>query len=149
MSGESILADLPINRIVSSLKQFGKDSLKQYGVSGIKIDDSERALVNDLERYPHAFVLACIADRQTKAEIAWSLPHKIREAAGDFEFETLAGLQGNVWSSALSDHRLAAQMERLLPAAIRLIGDRYGRGRRTNLGQRKQRCCSRQTVPGV
>ncbi|WP_419939522.1 hypothetical protein [Candidatus Palauibacter sp.] len=51
-----------------------------------------RALVNDLERYPHAFVLACIADRQTKADIAWGLPYAIREAASGFDLDTLLRL---------------------------------------------------------
>ncbi len=111
------------------MKRFGEDSLEQErGVSGITVEPAARDLVNDLEHYPHAFVLACIADRQTQADIAWSLPHAICKAAGDFEFETLAGLRGSVWSSVLasSGHRLATDMERLLPAAIRLIGDRYG-----------------------
>ncbi len=129
MSKDSILADLPINGIVSCLKRFGEDSLEQErGVSGITIEPAARALVNDLERYPHALVLACIADRQTQAEIAWSLPYAICKAAGDFEFKTLAGLQRSDWSSVLasSGHRLATDMERLLPAAIRLIADRYG-----------------------
>ena len=130
MSGESILADLPTNRIVSRLKRFGEDSLEpEPGVSGIPtVESAARALVNDLKRYPHAFVLACIADRQTQADIAWSLPHAIRKAAGDFEFQTLARLPRRVWSSVLerSGHRLATDMERLLPAAIQLIDDRYG-----------------------
>lgn len=127
LGGDSILAE--IDRTISRyLKRFGEDSLKQQrGISGITVERAALDLVNDLERYPHAFVLACIADRQTKAEIAWSLPHAICKAVGDLEFKTLAGLQGSVWSSVLgsSGHRLAAKMERLLPAAIRRIGDMY------------------------
>ena len=118
-----------VDRIVSCLKRFGADSLERKGgVGGIDIEDDARALVNDLERYPHAFVLACIADRQTKADIAWRLPHAIREAAGDFEFDTLLGLEKERWTSVLasSGHRLATQMEQLLPAALRHICDRYG-----------------------
>ena len=122
------MADLPISRIVSRLKRFGEDSIEQEGgVSGITVEPAALALVNDLECYPHAFVLACIANRQTQADIAWSLPHAIHKAAGDFEFKTLAGLQTSVWSSvlALSGHPLATVMERLLPAAIRRIVERY------------------------
>ena len=44
-----------------------------------------------------------------------------------FEFDTLLGLSEKKWASVLasSGHRLATQMERLLPAAILHIGDRY------------------------
>ncbi|WP_420449043.1 iron-sulfur cluster loop [Candidatus Palauibacter sp.] len=117
------------DRVVSCLKRLGADSLERKGgVSGIDIENDARALVNDLERYPHAFVLACIADRQTEANIVWSLPHAIREAASGFDFDTLLSLPKNVWASALasSGHWLATELEQLLPAAIRHIGNRYG-----------------------
>ena len=117
------------DRIVSRLKRFGEDSFKQKGsISSLNIGIAARAIVNNFERYPHAFVLGCIADRRVKAEIAWSLPNAIREAAGDFEFETLASLPNSVWSSVLasSGHPLAAEMQKLLPAAIQFIGNRYG-----------------------
>ena len=118
-----------VDRIVSCLKRFGADSIEGgRGVSGINVDPAARALVNDIERYPHAFVLACVADRQTKADIAWSLPHLVREAAEGFDIDTLLRLPGETWTSVLasSGHRLATQVEQLLPAAIRHIGDRYG-----------------------
>ena len=119
---------MPVDDIISRLKRFGEEEIKREdGVSGIKVGPAARALVNDIERYPHAFVLACIADRQTKSDIAWSLPHAIREAASGFEFDTLRRLPKSDWASVLasSGHRLGTQMERLLPAAIRHIRDRY------------------------
>ena len=130
MNAESTAADPPVGRIVSELKQVGEDALRQKdGISGIHIGADAHALVNDLARHPHAFVIGCIADRRVQADIAWRLPHKIREAAGDFSFETLLRLDKSVWSSVLasSGHPLASAMERVLPAAIRLIGDRYNR----------------------
>ena len=129
VNGVSMTADRPVDDITSLLKRFGAESLEwKRGVSGIDVEDDARDLVNDLKRYPHAFVLACIADRQTKADIAWSLPHAIREAASGFEFDTLRGLSEDQWTSVLasSGHRLATEMVRLLPAAIRHIGDKYG-----------------------
>ncbi|WP_419166640.1 iron-sulfur cluster loop [Candidatus Palauibacter sp.] len=124
-----MIADRPVDEITSLLKRFGAESLeRKRGVSSIDVDPAARALVNDLERYPHAFVLACIADRQTKSDIAWSLPGAIREAAKGFEFDTLLEPPKSEWTSVLasSGHRLATEMERLLPAAIGHIGDRYG-----------------------
>ena len=99
-----------------------------YGVSGIDVEPAARDLVNDLERYPHAFVLAYVADRQTKADIAWGLPHAIREAASGFDLDTLLRLPEGEWASVLksSGHRLGTEMARLLPAAVRHIADRYG-----------------------
>ncbi len=120
---------MAVGDIVSQLKRFGTDSLEPgYGVSGIEVEPAARDLVNDLERYPHAFVLACIADRQTKADIAWRLPHAIREAASGFDLDTLLTLPKEEWASVLasSGHRLGTEMARLLPAAIRHIGDAYG-----------------------
>lgn len=115
--------------MVSRLKLFGAESIeREDGVSGIEVEPAARDLVNDLEGYPHAFVLACVADRQTKADIAWGLPYAIRETAGGFDVDTLLGLEKDTWASVLasSGHRLATKMEQLLPAAIRHIRDRYG-----------------------
>lgn len=47
------------------------------------------ALLNDLGEYPHAFVLACIMDRQIKAERAWIIPYRIAKKLGDFTIGTL------------------------------------------------------------
>jgi endonuclease III len=49
-------------------------------------------LLNNLDDYPHAFVLACIMDRQIKAEKAWLIPHKFRLLIGSFEFGMLKQL---------------------------------------------------------
>ena len=50
------------------------------------------ALLNDLATFPHAFVLACLMDRQIKAEKAWLIPLRISEKVGDFSMSTLASL---------------------------------------------------------
>ena len=76
---EPSAADPPAGRIVSELKRFGRDSLEQKdGISGIDIGAAAHALVNDLARHPHAFVIACITDVWGQSYIAWRLPHKIR-----------------------------------------------------------------------
>lgn len=55
-------------------------------------DPKANALLNDLEHYPHAFVLACVMDRQMKAERAWLIPYLFSQKIGNFEFEHLRSL---------------------------------------------------------
>jgi len=50
------------------------------------------ALLNDLDHYPHAFVLACVMDRRIKAEKAWLIPHVFSMRLGSFEFPDLERL---------------------------------------------------------
>ena len=65
-------------------------------------------LLNDLNRYPHAFVLACIMNRQIKAEKAWVIPYRIAQKLGDFTIATLGG-------QSLDD--IKERMERPEPSA--------------------------------
>jgi endonuclease-3 len=69
-----------------------------------RFSDSERHLIpfvndieqdeflNDIENTPHAFVLACLMDRQVKAERAWSIPFRIKEIIGSFKIDDLASV---------------------------------------------------------
>ena len=49
-------------------------------------------LMNDLDNYPHAFVLGCIMDRQIKAENAWMIPYKVSRLIGGFEISRLVSM---------------------------------------------------------
>ena len=42
------------------------------------------ALLNDLAHHPHAFVLACVMDRQIKAERAWAIPYRLARFSAGF-----------------------------------------------------------------
>lgn len=50
-------------------------------------------LLNNLKRYPHAFILACVMDRQIKAERAWLIPYEISKEIGGFNFSKLLSLK--------------------------------------------------------
>jgi uncharacterized HhH-GPD family protein len=65
------------------------------------------ALLNDLTDHPHAFVLACVMDRQIKAEKAWLIPYRISEKIGAFSMGTLSAL------SRADVHRLMTEPEPL------------------------------------
>lgn len=49
-------------------------------------------LLNNIKEFPHAYVLACIMDRQIKAERAWLIPYRISEEIGGFRFLRLLEL---------------------------------------------------------
>ncbi len=49
-------------------------------------------LLNDLDHHPHAFVLACVMDRQVRAERAWQIPYVLSQKLGGFDFAMLKRL---------------------------------------------------------
>ena len=55
-------------------------------------DIEQDEFLNDIENTPHAFVLACLMDRQIKAERAWSIPFSIKEIVGSFNIDDLASI---------------------------------------------------------
>jgi len=87
------------------------------------------ALLNDLDRYPHAFVLGCVMDRQIRAERAWIIPHTFSKKLGGFKFATLAQLTlqdvQNLMTKPEPLHRFSDDMSRNFYEATRRIGDRY------------------------
>jgi hypothetical protein len=64
---------------------FKKPYVKQKFTGNSDADN----LLNDLQNYPHAFVLACIMDRQIRAEKAWMIPYEIKTEIGTFDFTQL------------------------------------------------------------
>lgn len=87
------------------------------------------ALINDLENYPHALVIACIMDRQIKAEKAWMIPLRLSERLGNFRFATLGALSLSEIERAMLEpeplHRFPAEMSRNLHDAILRIAKHY------------------------
>ena len=87
-------------------------------------------LLNNLDEYPHAFVIACIMDRQMSAEKAWRIPYNLREAVGCFDFATLAGLTESYLRQVMSGppalHRFPETMAKNLYSALRRIEAQYG-----------------------
>lgn len=87
-------------------------------------------LLNNLDEYPHAFVIACIMDRQMKAEKAWCIPLYLKQRIGNFDFPSLARLSQaeveRLMREPTSLHRFPEMMAANLHSAIRLIEARYG-----------------------
>lgn len=53
-------------------------------------DEEENKRLNDLQNYPHLFVLSCLMDRQIKAERAWSIPGRVAQEIGSYRLEDMA-----------------------------------------------------------
>ena len=57
------------------------------------VDDiATNKILNDLENYPHMFVLACLMDRQIKAERAWVIPCEIAKEIKSYKFKDIESL---------------------------------------------------------
>jgi endonuclease III len=86
-------------------------------------------LLNDLEHYPHAFVLACIMDRQMRAERAWLIPYLFSQKIGGFEFETLRSLSlleiRDLMTKPVPLHRYPGRMSENFYEAVRHIAEIY------------------------
>ena len=98
------------------------------------------ALLNDLETHPHAFVLACLMDRQFASEKAWLIPYTISEKLGTFSIEALAKQSLEDMKIVMSKpdplHRFSDKMSNVLHSAIQRINTVYqGDASRIWMGQ--------------
>ena len=85
-------------------------------------------LLNDIENFPHAFVLACIMDRQIKVEKAWMIPYEISKEIGGFEFSRLLQFDEGYFLDLFSRkklHRLVKNMARYFYLGIQKIHRDY------------------------
>lgn len=96
------------------------------------------ALLNDLERFPHAFVMACVTDRQVKAEVAWRIPYELYKRLGGLSFDLLRTVSRDRFRELFAEpnplHRFPDTMSENVYEAIQLIGSRY-EGNAANIWQ--------------
>ena len=92
-------------------------------------DPDADALLNDIENYPHAFVLACIMDRQIKAERAWLIPYRISKKIGGFSMELLSKLSREdvfrLMNAPKPLHRFVDKMAYYFYSAVQRIKNKY------------------------
>lgn len=118
------------NEIASRLIARGREILQApkriYPFTG---SSSADALLNDLVGTPHAYVIACVMDRQIKAELAWLIPYRLLEKTGSFEFGFLRSLNLPQIEKLMSKpdplHRFPNEMSINLKAALELIDEKY------------------------
>ena len=86
-------------------------------------------LLNDLTRYPHAFLIGCIMDRQMPFERAWLIPYYLSQRLGTFEFEALAAASLERITTAMTSpsplHRFPDVMAGNVHAALQRVDSEY------------------------
>ena len=91
-------------------------------------NDVEDTFLNDLENTPHAFVLACLMDKQIKAEKAWHIPYVIKGVLGGFDIETLGNVSLKKYVSIFNKyklHRFNADQAEIFYLGVQRIIDVY------------------------
>jgi endonuclease III len=86
------------------------------------------ALLNNIETYPHFFVLGCIMDRQIPAERAWNIPYIISKECGGPGFENFLSLNLTDLNSIFFEkrlHRFNEQMAGYFYKAVQIIHTEY------------------------
>ena len=67
----------------SELVKIAKDEFNKNATIVHFLDDEEQnVFLNDLKKYSHAFVLACLMDKQMKADRAWEIPYQVYKELG-------------------------------------------------------------------
>lgn len=117
------------NKIVGILIERGNSLLNTpYKVVEFTKQPEVDTYLNDLANYSHAYVLACVMDRQIKAERAWIIPFRISEVIGSKSFEAFLELDQDNLRRIFDDnrlHRFNSDMARFFFLAIRRIHDLY------------------------
>jgi endonuclease III len=94
-------------------------------------DGDAFTFLDDLKGHPHAFLLACIMNRQMKAERAMSIPYQIsQKLKGDFSIEKLASLTKKRIFQLMSEpeplHRFVDDMSGYFYEAVQQVVHQYG-----------------------
>lgn len=92
-------------------------------------DPEADALLSDLDGHPYAFVLACLADRQVKAERAWMIPLELSRRLNAASFDALAAKTEDevvaAFTAPPSLHRYGARVARSIHLGLARIADQY------------------------
>jgi len=100
------------------------DSQIVHFVGNSEID----AFLSDLNKYPHAYVLSCLMDRQIKAERAWRIPYIIKKELGSFELNDLLEVQQERYREIFNDlnlHRFNDTMSEIFYLGVKKIKEQY------------------------
>jgi len=88
--------------------EIGKKRFADVNSQKVHLVDDQQSnqFLCDLKKYPHAYVLACLMDRQIKAERAWSIPVSIRNILKTFEINDLAEVSLKEYKKIFNNNKL-------------------------------------------
>jgi len=95
-------------------------------------DAEANALMDNIDQYPHAFVLACAMERRMKSESVWIIPNEFKkQLGGDFKIEKLASLSlddiKRIMTGPPPLHRYPELMSQVFHSAVQRIITEYGK----------------------
>ena len=112
-----------------ALLQFAQRQFEEEGqkVHFIKGEDDVNEILNPLGYYPHAFVLACVMDRQIKAENAWRIPKIVFDNLGRFDIDFLGDSENDIHEifRRYVKHHYKKQMAGYFCHAVKKIKNQY------------------------
>ena len=85
-------------------------------------------LINNIEQYPHVFVLACVMDKQVRAGRAWAVPYLVGQELGGFDFAVYQNadfIKITEIFNHLKLHRFNNDMAKSFHSAVRDIATKY------------------------
>lgn len=78
------------------LVEYGNQRYRELLKSNVRHEptcsDAANEYYNNIERYPHIFVLGCLMNKQIKAENAWLIPYRLCRDFDAFEMKRLSEL---------------------------------------------------------
>ena len=93
---------------MEKIVQIGIDRLNHTKREFIGFTDNKKTntLLNDIEKNPHVYLLACLMDRQIKAEKAWAIPQKIFDILGTHNFNELEKIEKEKFTEIFEKNKL-------------------------------------------
>jgi uncharacterized HhH-GPD family protein len=113
--------------LVTIGKEIFYQDAKKEGLHFAQNAEADK-LLQDLEHFPHAFVLGCLMDRQIKAEKAWIIPYIIQQQIGSFEIDQLAKVKETEYQKIFDSetlHRFNATMATVFYRGVLRIKEQY------------------------
>lgn len=120
-----------IERLINRLVEEGNSALAQARQPAeFAYDPDADAILNDLEQYPQAFVLACLCDRQGTARQAWMVPLRLLERFRTLDIGELAQRSTSDWERVVRQptpiHRMPEKMAVVLERGVQRLWTQYG-----------------------
>lgn len=115
--------------LTKQLVKLGYEALEEgkHRKTSFGVPEEVQEWFTDLDKYPHLFLLACISNRQIKAEKAWSIPYNMHLLFGDVSFDALEKLKSKDWLKLTKTigHRFPEKTANSLELAIKHIRTQY------------------------